>query len=367
MKATQRLHDLGQSLWLDNITRELLADGTLSRYIGEFAITGLTSNPTIFDQAIKNGDAYDDGIRAEGARGQVRRSAVPRARARRSDAGRGPVSAGVRRDRRRRRLGVARGVAAAGQRYRRQHRGGSAACTRARKRPNLFIKIPGTPEGVPAIEESIFAGVPDQRDPAVLARAVRRRGRGLSCAASNGASPRASTRESHSVASLFVSRWDKAVIDKVPADVAQSARHRGRRSAPISAYRELLASPRWQHARRAPARDRSACSGPAPAPRIPTHRTRCTSRRWPRRTPSTRCREKTLLAFAEHGGAQGRDGRGRRRCRGRCWRASRRPASTIDALAVQLQRDGAQAFVESWHELLQRIADKSAALTKRSA
>ena len=62
MNATQQLHDLGQSLWLDNITRALLTSGTLSRYIREFAVTGLTSNPTIFDQAIKNGDFYDDAI-----------------------------------------------------------------------------------------------------------------------------------------------------------------------------------------------------------------------------------------------------------------------------------------------------------------
>ena len=74
MNKAQQLHDLGQSLWLDSITRELLNDGGLRRYIGEFSITGLTSNPTIFDQAIGATAIYDDEIRAKGRSGQTTES-----------------------------------------------------------------------------------------------------------------------------------------------------------------------------------------------------------------------------------------------------------------------------------------------------
>ena len=114
MKATQLLHDLGQSIWLDNITRDLLNSGTLQRYIAELSVTGLTSNPTIFDHAIKNSTAYDTAIREKLNRGKQRRGALLRTRAGGPHAGCRLVSTSPRPDERRGRLGVARGVAVAG-------------------------------------------------------------------------------------------------------------------------------------------------------------------------------------------------------------------------------------------------------------
>ena len=148
MNQTTLLRDLGQSLWLDNITRELLDNGTLRRYIDEYSITGLTSNPTIFDEAIGGTDAYDAGIREQGALGRVRRSVVHRAGARRPAPRGRPVPPGVRRDGWRRRLGVDGTVAAARGRHRRQHRGrkrhpsrrptGPTFSSRFRERPKAF-------------------------------------------------------------------------------------------------------------------------------------------------------------------------------------------------------------------------------------
>ena len=159
MKATQQLHDLGQSLWLDNITRALLTSGTLSRYIGEFAVTGLTSNPTIFDHAIKNGDFYDDAIRSKALAGEsgealffqlaledlVRAADLFRPVHDATGGVDGWVSLEVS-------PLLADDTAATMK---------AAAQLHARaQRRNLFIKIPGTGAGIPAIEETIFAGVP---------------------------------------------------------------------------------------------------------------------------------------------------------------------------------------------------------------
>ena len=159
MKPTQQLHEAGQSLWLDNITRELLTSGTLRRYIDELSVTGLTSNPTIFDHAISKSHDYDAGHPRQDGAGQVGRGAVLRAGAggpdqaadlfrpihEQTDGVDGWVS-----------LEVSPALAydtastlAPGQELHAQA-----------GRPNLFIKIPGTPEGLPAIEEAIFAGVP---------------------------------------------------------------------------------------------------------------------------------------------------------------------------------------------------------------
>ncbi len=159
MKSTRKLHELGQSLWLDNITRDLLTSGTLHRYIQEFSVTGLTSNPTIFDHAIKNSRDYDDAIRQklkEGKSGEklffelaiedLRKAAdLFQPIHERTNGVDGWVSLEVSpllaHD-------TSATLAAA-----------KALHTRA-DRPNLFIKIPGTKEGLPAIEEAIFAGVP---------------------------------------------------------------------------------------------------------------------------------------------------------------------------------------------------------------
>ena len=160
MKATQKLHDLGQSLWLDNITRDLLTSGTLKRYIDELSVTGLTSNPTIFDQAIKNSTAYDAAIRRKLQGGQVGRGAVLRAGAGRHHPGRGSVPADLRSDLRCRRLGLAGGLAAAGVRHQDHDRRRQGAASPGPNARTCSSRSPGTKEGLPAIEEAIFAGVP---------------------------------------------------------------------------------------------------------------------------------------------------------------------------------------------------------------
>ena len=159
MNATQKLHGLGQSLWLDNITRDLLNSGTLSRCINEFSVTGLTSNPTIFDHAIKNSGDYDAAIRQklkEGKSGEelffelaledlTKAADLFRPIYDRACGVDGWVS-----------LEVSPLLA-----HDTQTSLAEAKDLHSRAaRPNLFIKIPGTKEGLPAIEEAIFAGVP---------------------------------------------------------------------------------------------------------------------------------------------------------------------------------------------------------------
>src|SRR5271169_670107 len=243
MKATQQLHDLGQSIWLDNITRDLLTSGTLKRYIDELSVTGLTSNPTIFDHAIKNSICYDDAIREklkDGKSGETlffelaldditRAADLFRPIYDRTNGVDGRVSLEVSpllaHD-------TASTLAAAKDLH-----------TRA-GRPNLLIKIPGTKEGLPAIEEAIFAGVPinvtllfSREDYVAAAEAYLR---GIERRIAAGLNP-----DIGSVASVFISRWDAAVIDKVPHAL------RGRLGIAIAkrtyqAYRTLLDSPRWQ-------------------------------------------------------------------------------------------------------------------------
>jgi transaldolase len=243
MKPTQQLHDLGQSLWLDNITRGLLTEGTLRRYINEFSVTGLTSNPTIFDKAIKDGGYYDAAIRqktAEGKSGEAlffelaledltQAADLFRPIHDSTDGVDGWVSLEVSPLLANDTAGTINAVA--------QLHGRA-------QRPNLFIKIPGMPEGVPAIEESIFSGVPVNvtllfsREQYIAAAEAYMRSIERRIAA--GLDPRVG-----SVASIFVSRWDVAVKDKVPQ------RLRNRLGIAIAkraykTYRELLASPRWR-------------------------------------------------------------------------------------------------------------------------
>src|SRR5712664_3077099 len=214
MKATKLLHNLGQSLWLDNITRDLLNSGTLKRYIDELSVTGLTSNPTIFDHAIKNSPAYDDAIRdrlEQGKSGEglffelalediIRAADLFRPIFDKTNGVDGWVS-----------LEVSPLLA-----YDAASTLAAAKDLRARAgRPNLFIKIPGTKEGLPAIEEAIFAGIPINvtllfsREHYVSAAEAFLRGIERRIAA--GLKP-----EVASVASVFVSRWDAAVTGKVP-------------------------------------------------------------------------------------------------------------------------------------------------------
>ena len=243
MNATQKLHKIGQSLWLDNITRGLLAGGTLQRYIQELSITGLTSNPTIFDHAIKNSHDYDDAISQklkEGKSGEalffelaiedLRKAAdLFRPIHDRTDGVDGWVS-----------LEVSPLLA---------HNTGdtlsAAKALHARaERPNLFIKIPGTSEGLPAIEEAIFAGVPvnvtllfSGEQYVAAAEAYLR---GIERRIAAGLNP-----DVGSVASLFVSRWDVAVAHKEPESL------RNQLGIAIAGetyerYRALLDSPRSQ-------------------------------------------------------------------------------------------------------------------------
>ena len=278
MNPTQELHELGQSLWLDNITRGILDDGTLERYIEGDAITGLTSNPTIFDQAI-GGDDYDEQIAdldAQGKSGEAAFFELALADLTRA--------ADLFREIHQRTRGVDGWVSLELSPLLADDTQGSieaAATLHARgERGNLFIKIPGTPAGVPAIEESIFNGVPinvtllfSREQYLAAANAYLR---GIERRIDAGRDPKVG-----SVASLFVSRWDVAVKDKVPAEL------KNRLGIAIAqrtyrAYLELLGSPRWKK----PAHCRSACCGPAPAPRTRKRRTPCMSKRSRRRTPS---------------------------------------------------------------------------------
>ncbi len=361
MNKAQELHNLGQSLWLDNITREILDNGTLRRYMTEFSITGLTSNPTIFDEAIGNTGAYDDGIRDKAKAGKsgetlfmelaledLRRAAdLFRPVFDATDGIDGWVSMEVS-------PLLASDTAGSIDAAARIHRQGA--------RPNLYVKIPGTPEGVPAIEESIFDGVPINvtllfsREQYVAAAEAYLRGIERRIAA--GRDPRVA-----SVASLFVSRWDKAVGDKVPPEL------RNRLGIAIGgrtyrAYRELLASPRWRKLAGAGARPQRllwASTGTKDPKASDTLYVEALT------APDTidTVPEKTLRAFADHGqlrGVMAEDG-------GDAEAVLASFAKTgidIDALAIQLQRDGAQAFVKSWQELMRRIADKSDALAHAS-
>src|ERR1700730_17968066 len=245
MKATQLLHHLGQSLWLDNITRDLLNSGTLQRYVAELSVTGLTSNPTIFDQAIKNSTAYDAAIRERLSKGKsgealffelaledlARAAGLFRPIHDQTDGVDGWVS-----------LEVSPLLA-----YDTVSTLAAAKDLHARAGlPNLFIKIPGTREGLPAIEEAIFAGIPINvtllfsREQYVAAAEAFLRG--IERRIDAGLKPAVG-----SVASIFISRWDSAVMDKVP-DTLRGTLGIATAKRTFKAYRELLDSPRWQRA-----------------------------------------------------------------------------------------------------------------------
>jgi len=353
MNATQQLHDLGQSLWLDNITRGLVTSGTLGRYVRELAVTGLTSNPTIFDHAISTGDSYDDAIRKKARAGKSGEALFFELAL--EDLGQaadlfrpihdatGGVDGWVS-------LEVSPLLA-----------DDTAATTTAAaqlharaQRPNLFIKIPGTRAGIPAIEETIFAGVPVNvtllfsREQYVAAAEAYMRGIERRIAA--GRDPRIA-----SVASLFVSRWDVAVRDKVPDDL----RNRlgiGIAMRTYQAYRDLLASPRWRKLAASGARPQrllwasTGTKDPA-APDVLYVEALA--------APDTinTIPEKTLLAFADHGkvkDAMPFDGGN-----ADALLAEFAHAGVDDeALASQLQREGTAAFAKSWSDLMCRIASK---------
>ena len=361
MKATQLLHDLGQSLWLDNITRDLLDNGTLQRYIDELSVTGLTSNPTIFDQAIKNSTAYDTAIRQklkEGKSGEelffelaledlTRAADLFRPIYDRTDGVDGWVSLEVSPllayD-------TASTLAAAKE-----------LCARA-GRPNLFIKIPGTTEGLPAIEEAIFAGVPinvtllfSREHYLAAAEAFLR---GIERRIEAGLKP-----EVGSVASVFISRWDAAVMGKVP-EALRNQLGIAMAQRTYKAYRALLSSPRWQRVYNAGARPQRllwASTGTKDPEASDILYIKALAAPFTVNTMP----EGTLKALAEHselGALLPADG-------GDCEAVLAqfaRAGIDIDALAAQLQDEGAKSFVKSWHELMEVIASKSAALAKAS-
>jgi transaldolase len=361
MKPTQVLHDFGQSIWLDNITRDLLNSGEMRRYIDELSVTGLTSNPTIFEHAIKNGDAYDDSIRTKLAAGKsgeklffelaiedLQRAAdLFRPTYDRTSGLDGWVS-----------LEVSpllaydtKGTIAAARELHAQA-----------QRPNLMIKIPGTPQGLPAIEESIFAGVPinvtllfSNEQYVAVADAYMR---GIERRIAAGLKA-----DVPSVASIFISRWDAMVNDKVPAALSDKLGIAVARQA-YRSYLGLLASPRWMRAYNEGARPQrllwastgtknpkasdvlyiEALASPFTVNTIP---------------------EKTLKAFVDHGkvGASmppdGSDADAE---------IARFAAAKVDVAAVakQLQDDGAAAFVKSWKDLLAMIDSKATALKRAS-
>ncbi len=360
MKATKILHD-GQSLWLDNITRGLLTSGGLKRYIDELSITGLTSNPSIFDLAIRNSSDYDAAIRDKTAAGKsgealffelaledlTRAADLLRPVHDRTNGVDGWVSLEISP-----RLAFDTNASI----------GAAKQLSAMGARPNLFMKIPGTREGIPAIEESIFAGVPINvtllfsREQYVAAAEAYIRGIERRVAA--GLNPHVA-----SVASVFVSRWDVAAAKKVPPalhdrlGIAMARRI-------YRSYRELLSSPRWLRLLNFGARSQRllwASTGTKDPKASDVLYVKSLA------APHTinTMPEKTLHALADHGeigkmlAPDGGDAEAE-------LAEFRKAGIDIDALAEQLQREGADAFVKSWDDLLACIKDKSAALRKAS-
>ncbi len=359
-RATGQLHRLGQSLWLDNITRDLLTSGTLARYVKDLSVTGLTSNPTIFERAITTSQAYDVAI----------------AEARMTDATDEEVFFDLAIDDLRRAANVLRPI------YDRTDdvdgwvslevspllaydTAGTVAAAKdlfvRANRPNLMIKIPATREGLPAIEEVIFAGIPvnatllfSREHYFAVAEAFLR---GIERRLDAGLKPDVS-----SVASVFVSRWDAAVADTVPAAL------RNRLGLAVAqrtyqAYRSLLASPRWQRIYNAGSRPQRLLWA-STASKDPGVSKLFYVRALAAPFTVNTMPEGTLTELAEHGDVptlMRADG-------GEADVVLARFAAEgtdIHALAARLQKDGAAAFVESWHALMAVIASKRALLAKR--
>ncbi len=357
MKATQTLHNLGQSIWLDNITRELLDSGTLKRYIEELSVTGLTSNPTIFDHAITHSKSYDSEIRrlvGTGLSGEalflelavqdLTRAADLFATINERTAGvDGFVS-----------LEVSPLLAYDPKATVEQ----AKVLHKKANRRNLFIKIPGTREGAPAIEEAIFSGVPVNvtlifsRDHYMAAAEAYMRGLERRIAA--GLSP-----DVRSVASLFVSRWDKATMDKVPD------RDRDKLGVAIGqqtykAYREVLESDRWQSLANCGARTQRLLFASTGTKDPKASDVLYIGALAAPNTVNT-MPEETLLAFGEHGrvtGAIPRDGADCEQVLAEFGRVG----VDVAKLGADLQTEGAKSFVDSWKDLLNAIEAKSKAL-----
>jgi transaldolase len=357
---TRQLHDLGQSLWVDNIDRDMLATGKLREYIDELSVTGLTSNPTIFDNAIGSGAAYDDSIRAlreQGLSGEdlffelaledLREAAdLFVAVHERTDGVDGWVSLEVS-------PLLADDPEATIEQVQRLHI--------ESRRNNIFIKIPGTMAGAKAIEESIHAAVPvnvtllfSTEHYLAVAEAYMR---GIERRIEEGEDPNVP-----SVASLFISRWDKAVIDEVPDELRdQLGIAVAKRT--YRAYRELHDSERWQRLENEGARPQRllwASTGTKDPEAsdvlyVESLAAPLTINTMP---------DKTLLAFADHGQVRdplppdGGDAE-------QVLAAFNEAGIDTDALATRLQKEGAETFTKSWNELLETIESKSSELTAR--
>ena len=361
MKPTGTLQNFGQSLWLDNITRDLLNSGALQRYIDEFSVTGLTSNPTIFDHAIRNSGDYESDISQGASRTKspedlfldlaladlTRAADLFQPIFERTDGIDGWVS-----------LELSPSLAYDTQR--------SAAAARDLHRragkQNLFIKIPGTAEGLPAIEEAIFAGIPINitllfsREQYVAAAESYLRG--IERRIEEGLNPAVA-----SVASLFVSRWDVAVAGKVPAEltdrlgiaIAQRTYH---------AYAELLASARFQRAANSGARAQRLLWA-STASKNPKASDVLYVKALAAPFTVNTMPEGTLKAFADHGEV----GELLRPDGGECEKvlaAFAKAGVDVDALAGRLQKEGAASFVESWNDLMGRVESKSSTIRKAS-
>jgi transaldolase len=361
MSATRKLHDLGRSLWVDNITREMVANGTLKRYIDDLSVTGLTSNPTIFDHAIKNSAAYDADIRgklSEGKSGEqlffelalddiTRAADLFRATFERTCGVDGYVSLEVS-------PLLAHDTKTTLAEVRDLH-------ARAR-RPNVFIKIPGTAEGLPAIEEAIFAGIPINvtllfsRDHYLGAAEAYLRG--IERRIAGGLTP-----DVASVASLFVSRWDVAVAGDVPATLVNRLGIAvGQRV--YRTYCDLIASPRYLRVLNAGARAQRlllASTGTKDPKASDILYVKALAAPYTVNTMP----EATLKAFADHGEV----GAGMPVDGGDCESVLTqfaRAGIDLDALASRLQNEGAEAFIRSWNDLIGVVAAKSKALEKAS-
>lgn len=357
MKATQRLHDLGQSIWLDNLTRNLLDSGTLRRYIDELSVTGLTSNPTIFDHAIKNSTDYDVTIREELTGGKSSEALFFELAL--EDI---THAADMFRPTYDKTAGVDGWVSLEVSPLLAYDTSSSLAeakdLHKRAGRPNLFIKIPGTKEGLPAIEEATFAGVPinvtllfSREQYLAAAEAYLR---GIERRIDAGLRP-----DVASVASLFISRWDVAVTEKAP----ESLRHQlgiAIAMRTYKAYRELLNSSRWQRAFNFGARPQRLLWGSTGTKDPKASDTLYVKALAAPFTVNT-MPDGTLKALADHGEVGATipaDG-------GNCEQVLAQFAKAgidVDALATQLQDEGAKAFVKSWNDLMEVINSKSAAI-----
>jgi transaldolase len=356
MKGTQFLHNAGQSLWLDNITRDMLNNGTLKRYIDDFGITGLTSNPTIFDHAIKNSAAYDAAI-SSGKQGSSaeelfftlaledlsRAAELFRPIHEKTNGVDGWVSLEVSPLLSRDSSGT---VAAAKELFKRANL------------PNLFIKIPGTPEGLPAIEDAIFSGIPVNvtllfsREQYLAAAGAYLCGIERRVAA--GLDPNVA-----SVASVFISRWDAAVSDKVSTSLRDQLgiAVAGRTYAAANA---LLSSPRSKRLYNAGARPQrllwasTGTKNPA-APAILYARTLAapfTVNTMPEETLKAVAAESSFDGLLPENGGNSEE----------ILAAFAKEAVDVEALAVQLQNEGAKSFVNSWDDLMKVISSKAVSL-----